>query len=495
MIWVPVSSWLRPLVLTLPLALAMACAGDDGSDPTDSDTDTDVALVDADGDGFTDDVDCDDNNPDINPEATEDDCEDPIDYNCDGETPLYADADGDGFAECVDCRDTNPDINPDAAEICDGLDNDCDEAVDAADDSITDAQTYYRDGDSDGFGNATDTIDACRAPTGYTDDNTDCDDTLMTVNPEADEVCDTVDNDCDDKVDDEDDDIVDQSTWFADVDEDSLGDANTMLLACFAPDGYIDNDLDCDDADAESGEATPWFSDSDGDGYGAKASRLVECEQPKGYVIDDTDCDDTDTAVNPAATEVCDRIDNDCDSDVDDDDSFVSGTTDWFPDTDEDEYGDEDATPTAACVAPKGYTADDTDCDDSKAVVHPGRFDFDDDIDNDCDGSTDEDVGSETYTHDSDIQSIWNSKCTGCHGSSGGLSLTSAHSKIVGSSSTLSGMDQIEPGDLDNSYLWLKLEGTHSAAGGSGAKMPRSGSMTTAELDKIETWILEGAVK
>jgi len=78
---------------------------------------------------------------------------------------------------------------------------------------------------------------------------------------------------------------------------------------------------------------------------------------------------------------------------------------------------------------------------------------------------------------------------------SGVLWVTAARSHMDGASSSLSGMDQVEPADLENSCLWRKLEGTHTAAGGSGAKMPRSGSMTTAELDKIETWILEGAVK
>ena len=56
-------------------------------------------------------------------------------------------------------------------------------------------------------------------------------------------------------------------------------------------------------------------------------------------------------------------------------------------------------------------------------------------------------------------------------------------------------MDYIEPGDLDNSYLWRKLTGTHIAAGGSGSAMPASGSLTSAQKSTIETWILEGAIK
>lgn len=44
------------------------------------------------------------------------------------------DADDDGFGADVDCDDANAAINPDAAEVCDDeVDNDCDDAVDAAD--------------------------------------------------------------------------------------------------------------------------------------------------------------------------------------------------------------------------------------------------------------------------------------------------------------------------------------------------------------------------
>ena len=38
--------------------------------------------------------------------------------------------DGDGFGSDIDCDDTDPSINPEAPELCDGLDNDCNGIVD-----------------------------------------------------------------------------------------------------------------------------------------------------------------------------------------------------------------------------------------------------------------------------------------------------------------------------------------------------------------------------
>ena len=45
-------------------------------------------------------------------------------------TDTAIDADGDGYAEGVDCDDTDPAVYPGAAELCDGVDNDCDGIAD-----------------------------------------------------------------------------------------------------------------------------------------------------------------------------------------------------------------------------------------------------------------------------------------------------------------------------------------------------------------------------
>jgi len=79
--------------------------------------------------------DCDDYNPEINPGAEEIVC-DNIDNNCDGIFVELVDNDGDGYfsshIECgpVDCKDNDPDINPGAKDVCDCVDNNCNNIID-----------------------------------------------------------------------------------------------------------------------------------------------------------------------------------------------------------------------------------------------------------------------------------------------------------------------------------------------------------------------------
>lgn len=141
-------------------------------------------------------ADCNDADATIYRGAVEDDCTDPTDYNCDG-TIEYADADADGWAECVDCADADPTRNPDVVEICDGLDNDCDDAADESD--AVGARTFYQDADGDGFGDASVTKTTCNQPNGYVEHGDDCDDAAPERYPGAPDRCDDdIDSDCGD---------------------------------------------------------------------------------------------------------------------------------------------------------------------------------------------------------------------------------------------------------------------------------------------------------
>lgn len=116
--------------------------------------------------------DCDDGDPEIHPEADEH-C-DGVDENCNlqiDEDPVdgtgwYPDTDGDGFGDpdaeviaCApdigfvpdnrDCDDLDPNIHPDAWEICNALDDDCNELVD--DDPLDEEVVAWRDADGDGW--------------------------------------------------------------------------------------------------------------------------------------------------------------------------------------------------------------------------------------------------------------------------------------------------------------------------------------------------------
>ncbi len=162
--------------------------------------------------------DCDDADPAVSPDATET-C-DGADQDCDGavdegafDVGWYPDADGDGYGTgdvpsiCGgaagaapvggDCDDADGTVHPAAEETCDGVDQDCDEAID--EDPI-DGVTWYSDADEDGFG-AGDATTSCTPDAGGVLVGGDCDDADDEVYPGAEEICDGVDEDCDGAVD------------------------------------------------------------------------------------------------------------------------------------------------------------------------------------------------------------------------------------------------------------------------------------------------------
>jgi len=138
----------------------------------------------------------------------------------------------------------------------------------------------------------------------------------------------------------------------------------------------------CSDGSRLEGTTAP--VDLDGDGYDTPA-----------------DCDDDDSDVNPGAAEVCDTVDNDCDGTVDNDDA-VDATT-WYADQDGDGFGDP-ADSATACEAPTDRVANSDDCDVTSELAYTGAAEVCDAVDNDCDGTVDNDdaVDATTWYADQD---------------------------------------------------------------------------------------------
>ncbi len=196
-----------------------------------------------------------------------------FDQDGDGYTPLDCRCAPGAIETCgLDCDDTDPAISPDATEVCDGVDNDCDGAVD--EEGAEGASRWFLDSDGDGYGTAAVETMACTQPEGYSPSSLDCDDQDPAINPTAVEVCDGVDNDCDGL--DEAVDAVDASTWYLDADQ---------------------------------------------DGYGLSTATVTACEDPSGegttYAALDSDCDDSNGEIYPGAVERLDSLDNDCDGAID----------------------------------------------------------------------------------------------------------------------------------------------------------------------------------
>ncbi len=178
-----------------------ACNQPDGYLDDDTDCDDLFATVHPDADEI-----CDGKDNDCNGSVDPDDSVDAGSW--------YTDDDLDGFGDestevvqceqplgsvdvADDCDDTNPDVNPDSIEVCDGVDNDCNGLADLDDPWVSDSVEWFADLDGDGYGDPVDSQVACEQPSDHVLDNTDCDDFEAAVYPGATEVCgDGVDNDC-----------------------------------------------------------------------------------------------------------------------------------------------------------------------------------------------------------------------------------------------------------------------------------------------------------
>jgi hypothetical protein len=379
-------------------------------------------VEDNDGDGFTGYEDCDDNNSLINP-SMEEIC-DGVDNNCDGVadeevmTTFYADADNDGFgnelivtescdapsgyvANGSDCNDTNIDAFPGAEEICDGIDNDCNNEIDEGLEI-----PLFIDVDLDGFGDDNQNIEGCDPELGISTIGGDCDDTDAGISPVANEICDQKDNNCDGNTDE-----GTLSVFYLDNDLDGFGDPSGSTEACEQPEGYVQNQMDCNDTDTfvhpnateicdlqdnncdgdideeTALDAIFWYADTDEDGFGSPSESQKSCFQPIGFVAESTDCDDTNEEIYTGAQETCNTVDDNCDGEIDESTSLDAVL--WYADDDEDGYGDENDT-ILSCIQPSEYASIAGDCDDNDNDINPLGIEICNSEDDNCDGNIDD---------------------------------------------------------------------------------------------------------
>lgn len=316
--------------------------------------DNDVVSIewhlDADGDGFGDPAfflesrcddfvvatgapngdDCDDANPDIHPNV--DEICDGIDNDCDNDVDedvptvdFFADADGDGFGDAtqlaittcftdpvpgaapnaLDCDDNNDRVFPNAVELCDAVDNNCNDIID----ENLDPSALYEDLDFDGWGKIEPIGDCALAPARLVDVPGDCDDTNPNIHPEADELCDAIDNNCDGRTDED----LRTVTFHADNDGDGFGDPAWEVEICpdAATPGLVRNATDCDDADAQR---FPGASEiCDGKDNDCDDAIVGEDDADADGWFDCEDCAPNDPTIFPGATERCDGFDRNCD--------------------------------------------------------------------------------------------------------------------------------------------------------------------------------------
>ena len=270
--------------------------------------------------------------------------------NLDSNVAKDGDLDGDQFGEdwtaypfMVDKCDSDcgvvvntvhiGDFENGAETICDGIDNDCDGSVDEG-------------CDNDGDDYCDNTMTVVGSPAVCSQGGGDCNDGNSGINPAALEICgNSADEDCD---------------------------------------GNADSCVFC-------------YLDGDSDGYGDPSKVTTEPSVcPPGRVLDNNDCDDSINWINPLGTENCDGYDNNCD-DTDHSDGVNPSAIDELCDIDNDGYCDTSVAWFATALCPDPSIAANFDCNDNDNTVNPGILvDGCDGVDNDCDGSIDEDANMDT---------------------------------------------------------------------------------------------------
>ncbi len=346
--------------------------------------------------------DCNDADPTINPGVKNEVCDD-IDDDCNGVADNGCDKDEDGYCDgshtvsnpapkaCPkgggDCNDFNNDQNPSHSEVCgNGIDDDCDGSQN--NENAINCTKYYFDGDGDKYGL---NLSKCLcAPAGSYQATKagDCNDDVQAINPGMKEVCyDSKDNNCNNNENDENADKC--VVFYYDADLDGYGLTGLKKCLCVAEGAYNApktgdcNDLDkkinpgakevCDDVDNDCNTKVDEGCNDDGDKF--CDANMTTIGLPNACPLGGGDCDDTKVIVNPGQAEICDSIDNNC-----------KGDKDEGCDDDDDDYCDADMLTIGKPATCKGGGGD---CADDNAAVHPGQLEkCSTAVDDDCSGTT-----------------------------------------------------------------------------------------------------------
>jgi hypothetical protein len=195
------------------------------------------------------------------------------------------------------------------------------------------------------------------------------------------------------------------------VDEDSVDDADDGNVEtedsedeAIIDEVVVDTDVDgvADAIDNCTNDSNFDQTDTDADGSGD----ICDEDDDGDGVADAADCNSVVATTYAGAPEYCNGTDDDCDGDIDEEAVDVKT---WYEDHDDDGYGrvaSEFDPVIVACNEPSGifsYADNESDCNDEANLVSPGTGELCDGIDNDCDGSVDEDATDATaYYFDSD---------------------------------------------------------------------------------------------
>ncbi len=158
-----------------------------------------------------------------------------------------------------------------------------------------------------------------------------------------------------------------------------------------------DADDNCNGQVDEGLTDAPYYFDGDNDGYGVTATLRLECGPPAGWTDTSGDCDDGNDQINPAMSEICDGLDNDCAGGADD----GLPVTAWFFDSDDDGYGRDNGF-VMDCEAPPDHVDRGGDCDDNNEFVNPDETEVCNGIDDDCTAGVDDGFSVNIWATDAD---------------------------------------------------------------------------------------------